>query len=78
MFLSARKLLRIVLSVIIIALIWTRALREWRGQSRLWLVGAVTLSVILLLVVLYELSGVFRKRRRPVDDVPKRPLGLDT
>lgn len=78
MFLSARKLLRIVLSVIIIALIWTRALREWRDQSRLWLVGAITLSVILLLVVLYELSGVFRKKRRPADDVPKRPLGLDT
>ncbi|HUA20100.1 MAG TPA: hypothetical protein VMB25_15230 [Bryobacteraceae bacterium] len=75
---SPRRLLRIVLSVIIIALIWSRAAREWRYESGLWLTGAITLSLILLLVVLYEVSSVFRKKRRPADDVPKRPLGLDT
>ena len=75
---SPRRLLRIVLSLIIIGMIWFRAARDWRDESGLWLAGSLTLSLILLLVVLYEASTAFRKKRRPADDVPKRPLGLDT
>ena len=74
---SPRRLLRIVLSVLIITLLWIRVVRYWRFESRLWLFGSLTLSFLLLLVVAFEVSGVLRKRRRPVDDVPKRPLGLD-
>jgi len=76
--LSPRRLIRIVLSVIIIAAIWLRAAREWRDQSGLWLAGSITLSLLLLLVVIVEVSGVLRRKRRPADEVPKRPLGLDT
>ncbi len=75
---SARRLLRIVLSLVILVLLWMRTAREWRYQSGLWLTGALTLSAILLLVVIFEVSSAMRKRRRPADDVPKRPLGLDT
>jgi hypothetical protein len=75
---SPRRLLRIVLSLLIIVLLWMRVLRDWRYESRLWLTGSLTLSVILLTVVIAEVSGVLRKRRRPQDEVPKRPLGLDT
>ena len=66
------------MSLVVIAALWFRAAREWRDQSGLWLWASLSLSVILLLVVAAEVSGILRKRRRPVDEVPKRPLGLDT
>ncbi len=75
---SPRKLLRIVLSVVILALLWIRVLRQWRFESRLWLVGSITLSLLLILVVSVELAGIFRKPRNLRDEVPKRPLGLDS
>jgi len=78
MSLSPRRLLRIVLSLVVIGALWIRAAREWRDQSGLWLAGSLTLSLILLLVVIAEISGALRKKRRPADEVPKRPLGLDT
>jgi hypothetical protein len=75
---SPRKLLRIVLSVVILVLLWMRVLRQWRYESRLWLVGSITLSLLLILVVSIELVGVVRKPRNLRDEVPKRPLGLDS
>ncbi len=75
---SPRRLLRIVLSLLILVLLWTRLVREWRDQSGLWLTGGLTLSLLLVLVLIFEVSSALRKRRRPADDVPKRPLGLDT
>jgi cell division protein FtsW (lipid II flippase) len=75
---SLRRLLRIVLSLVIITLIWFRAAHEWRQEPVLWLVGSLALSIILLLVVLMELTGARRARRRERDEVPKHPLGLDT
>ena len=75
---SARRLLRIVLSVVILAVVWIRVGKEWHGRSGPWLIGAVTISVILLLVVIAELAGVQQKWRRRRDEVPKKPLGLDT
>lgn len=74
---SPRRLLRIVLSLGIIVLVWTRAGREWHDRSGLWLAGSLTLSLILLLVVIAELTG-FQQRRRLRDQVPKKPLGLDS
>jgi hypothetical protein len=62
---SPRKLLRIFLVVIILVLLWMRGLISW------------PLAAVLLLLTILLLAGIFRKRRLPRDDVPKRPLGLD-
>jgi hypothetical protein len=74
---SARRLLRIVLSLAIVAVVWIRAGHEWRNRSGSWLAGAVTLSAILLLVVIADITGAQQKWRRQREEVPKRPLGLD-
>ncbi len=74
---SARALLRVALSVIIIGLVWFRAIRGWRYESRWWLAGSLVLSVLLILVVVSELFGVRKKWSRMREDVPKRPLGLE-
>jgi ABC-type phosphate transport system permease subunit len=73
---SARRILRIVLSLVILAVVWIRMGQEWHVRSGSWLVGAITLSIILLLVVIADITGSQRRRAR--DEVPKRPLGLDT
>lgn len=75
---SFRRLLRIGLSLGILTLVWIRAGREWHSRSGMWLAGAVTLSLILLLVVIAEIAAIRRKPHRERDDVPKKPLGLDT
>lgn len=75
---SFRRLLRIALSVGILALLWMRVGREWRFHSTLWVAGSITLSLILLLVVVFEVSGIQDKWRRQRDQVPKKPLGLDS
>jgi RsiW-degrading membrane proteinase PrsW (M82 family) len=74
---SPRKVLRIVLSVVILTLLWVRIARQWRYESNWWLAGSLTLSALLLLLVIFLLASVFRKPRSPRDEVPKRPLGLD-
>jgi hypothetical protein len=63
---SPRKLLRIVLVLVVLALLWMRGLISW------------PLAVLLALLVMVLLAAVFRKRRLPREDVPKRPLGLDS
>ena len=75
--LPMRRILRIVMSVLILAILWTRTAAEWRQRSGFWLAGSITLSVILLLVVLVELTGAQQKWRKQRDEVPKKPLGLD-
>lgn len=75
---SLRKLLRLVLSIAVLTLLWVRISRQWRYESHWWLAGSVTLSVLLLLLVIYLVGSVFRKPRSPRDEVPKRPLGLDS
>ena len=74
---SLRRLLRIVLSIVVIALVWWRVTREWHERSSLWVVGAALLSVILLLVVIMEATGMQQKWKKQKDEVPKKPLGLD-
>ncbi len=76
--LPLRRLLRITLSVLILVILWTRTAREWRQHSGFWLAGSLTLSIILLLVVLVEITGAQQKWRKQRDQVPKKPLGLDT
>jgi hypothetical protein len=75
---NLRRTLRIVLSLGIIVLLWSRVAREFHDRSGLWLVGSLTLSVILLLVVIVEVTGAQQKWRKQRDQVPKKPLGLDT
>jgi len=73
-----RKFLRLVLSVLVLTLLWMRIARQWRYESGWWLTGTLTLSVLLLALVIFLIVGIFRKPRLPRDDVPKRPLGLDS
>jgi cell division protein FtsW (lipid II flippase) len=75
---SLRRILRIALSLLIIILLWIRTAREWHERPALWLAGSLALSVILLLVVIMEVTGAQRKWCKQRDEVPKRPLGLDT
>lgn len=75
--LSPRRLLRIVLSLLIIAVLWSRVARDWHSLSGLWLAGSIILSVLLLLVVFVEATGMQQKWRKQRDDVPKKPLGLE-
>ncbi len=76
--LPLRRILRIVLSLVLIGLLWSRLGREYRDRSGLWLAGSLSLSVILLLVVIFEATGLQQKWRKQRDQVPKKPLGLDT
>lgn len=71
-----RRILRIVISIVLLVLLWSRAAREWRGHSSMWLFGSISLSVILLLVLLMEVTGAQQKWRKERDEVPKKPLGL--
>jgi hypothetical protein len=75
---SFRRLLRITLSLGILIVLWMRLGREWQFRSPLWVAGSLTLSLILLLVVIFEVSGIQQKWRNQRDQVPKKPLGLDT
>ena len=75
---SARRLFRVLLSLVILIWLWTRAWREWHDRSGLWLFGTITLSVVLLLVIIMEVTGAQNKWRRLRDQVPKKPLGLDS
>ena len=75
---SLRKLLRLVLSIVVLTLLWMRIARQWRYESHWWLAGSLTLSALLLLLVVFLFAGMFRKPRDPRAEVPKRPLGLDS
>jgi membrane protein YdbS with pleckstrin-like domain len=74
---SIRRLLRIGISIGIIVVLWVRVGRVWREASATWLIGSLTLSLILLLVVIFEISGIQHRWRRERDQVPKKPLGLN-
>ena len=73
-----RKLLRLVLSVVVLALLWTRFVPQWHYLSLRWQIGTLTLSVLLLAMVIYMVLSIFRKPRNLRDEVPKHPLGLDS
>ncbi len=76
--LSPRRLLRVVLSLVILAVLWMRTARDWHDLSGMWLAGSIVLSVLLLLVVIVEVTGMQQKWRKQRDEVPKKPLGLDS
>jgi len=72
-----RKLLRIVLSVVVLALLVPRLVSQWRYESAWWLAGSLFLAVALAVLVIYLLATSFRKPRKARDEVPKHPLGLE-
>jgi hypothetical protein len=63
---SPRKLLRIVLVGVVLILLWMRGLIN------------LPVAVLLALLVLVLIWSIFRKPHLPRDEVPKRPLGLDS
>jgi hypothetical protein len=74
---SYRKLLRIVLSLVVLALLVPRAVRQWRYESNWTLFGSLVLAAALAVLVIYMVATSFRKPRKPRDEVPKNPLGLE-
>ncbi|HYL35694.1 MAG TPA: hypothetical protein VEV17_07270 [Bryobacteraceae bacterium] len=76
--LSLRRILRIALSVVLLVVLWTHTASQWHDRSGMWLSGSLALSVILVLVLIIEITGVQQKWRKQRDQVPKKPLGLDT
>jgi len=66
------------LAVLVLTLLWLRIARQWRYESHWWLAGSVVLSILLLLLILFLIKTSFQKPHDPRDDVPKRPLGLDS
>jgi hypothetical protein len=74
---SLRKLLRIVLSVVVLAMFLPRVAQQWRYESSWRLFGSLMLAALLFVLLVLLVSSTFRKPRRARDEVPKRPLGLD-
>jgi hypothetical protein len=59
--------------VILLALLWMRI----GSFPRRWQIGAVVLTVLLVLAVGFQMYTTFRKPRNLRDEVPKHPLGLE-
>jgi hypothetical protein len=71
---QARKILRIVLILVVLYLLWTRAAYLSRGV----LIACIFVSILLVGALAYQVWTQFHKPRNPRDDVPKHPLGLDS
>jgi hypothetical protein len=72
-----RRILRIALLLVVLFFLWTRG-KQWHDSAGLWLAGSITLTLILVMALVVEVSGVQQKWKRMRDEVPKKPLGLDT
>jgi hypothetical protein len=70
---SPRKILRLILCVVLLALLWMRI----GSFPRRWQIGAVVLTLLLVIAVGLQLLNAVRKPRNLRDEVPKRPLGLE-
>ena len=75
---STRRLLRIALALVALVFLWTRTGKELHDGVGLWLAGSITLTVILVMTLVVEVSGIQQTWKRMRDEVPKKPLGLDT
>jgi len=75
---STRRLLRVVLALVALIFLWTRTSKELHDGAGLWLVGSIALTVIIVLAIVFEVSGIQQRWKRLRDEVPKKPLGLDT
>ena len=75
---STRRLLRVVLALVALIFLWMRTAREWHDRAGLWLAGSIALTVIIVLAIVFEVSGIQQRWKRMRDEVPKKPLGLDT
>jgi len=75
---STRRLLRVVLALVALIFLWMRTSKELPHGAGLWLVGSIALTVIIVLAIVFEVSGIQQRWKRLRDEVPKKPLGLDT
>ncbi len=75
---SARRLLRILLALVALIFLWIRTSKELHDGAGLWLVGSIALTFIIVLALVFEVSGIQQRWKRMRDEVPKKPLGLDT
>ena len=75
---SPRRLLRIVLSLLLLVLFWIRTLHSWQDWSASRLIAGASISFILLFVVVFEIAWARQKKGGMREDVPKKPLGLDS
>jgi len=74
---SSRRLLRILLSLVLLGLFWMRALHSGQPWSPTRLIAGISISFILLFVVAFEVASARHLKIRPRDQVPKKPLGLE-
>ncbi len=72
---STRRLFRILACVLLLALLWLRSFRASRHLFGWSVALGATIFFVLLLLVMPRLDRKLRKMR---DEVPKKPLGLDT
>jgi len=75
---SPRRLLRLVIAVVALTFLWIRTSKELHDRAGLWLVGSIALTVVIVLALVFEVSGIQQRWKRMRDEVPKKPLGLDT
>jgi protein-S-isoprenylcysteine O-methyltransferase Ste14 len=75
---SPRGLLRIFVSVLLVALFWLKVARNGHDWP-VWRIGlGAILSAALIVVVIAQMKRFDRRSHRLRDEVPKKPLGLDT
>jgi len=74
----SRRLLRIIMALVALIFLWIRTSKELHDGAGLWLVGSIALTLIIVLALVFEVSGIQQKWKRMRDEVPKKPLGLDT
>jgi len=75
---SPRRLFRIFACVLLLALLWFKIAREWQDWSAWRIALSAILSLVLIAVVISQITRFDRRWRRMRDEVPKKPLGLDS
>jgi hypothetical protein len=75
---SPRRLFRIVACTILLAFLWLKIGREWHDWSVGRIAVGVALSLALLIVVIAQILRFDQRWRKMREEVPKKPLGLDT
>jgi hypothetical protein len=75
---STRRLLRIALALVALVFLWIRTSKELHDGVGLWLFGSIALTVVIVLALVFEVGDIQQRWKRMRDEVPKKPLGLDT
>jgi hypothetical protein len=73
----ARRVFRFMMAVGLVGLSWSRATQKDVFQPW-WRVLSVALTAMLVGAAFVEIRSFRRGYRRPADEVPKNPLGIDS